>query len=256
MHKRREVQLTLLEQTGLRPQELVKIIAIVNNTHLENAKILLPTLKRRDKVEDRLISIDRASAMKIQVFLNKHRKLLIKRLLKYGLISSTKEIDDKLFLNPKTGKRLKPCAISADFKRLCRRAGIEQEVCQRMFRKRFITNQVKLHLISFMDKNPLKSRQLITDSDYRTILVKVARFTGHKSPNSLFYYIDIAWDELGAFSNANEVNTLQDKLKAINNSLTEIEAYILYSKQNSYKVKLNTTLKELKKIRDSINFKA
>ena len=64
---------------------------------------------------------------------------------------------------------------------------------------------VALHLSQFMDKNPLKSRHIMTDSDYRTILTKVSKFTGHKNTESLFHYIDLAWEKLGIFSDVYEI---------------------------------------------------
>ena len=190
MHKRRELQLSLLAATGLRPQELINICVKENRNHLENGNILLPTLKR-EKKSKRLIPLDRATTIRIELFVNISRKRLINRLLKYQLIDSIDEIDDVIYLNPETGKAVKPDAAYQEFSRLTRRAKISQKNCQSMFRHRFITNMVKLHLMSFMDYNPLKSRQIMTDNDYRTILTKVAKFTGHKNINSLFHYINL-----------------------------------------------------------------
>ncbi len=84
-----------------------------------------------------------------------------------------------------------------------------------MFRHRFITNMVKIHLCSFMDKNPIKNKYNFNEHDYSTILRKVAGFTDHKDPKSLFYYIDLAWEELDVFSYAYEVSNLQSRLNSI-----------------------------------------
>jgi len=229
MNKRRELQLSLLEATGLRPQELTLISASKNIQYLADSKILLPTLKRRSgsRESERLIPIDLAIAMKIEVFIHVHRKKLQERLYKSGIIKNRNDVDDNIYLNPLTGKAVKPDACYQEFSRLAKKAGIEQKVCQSMFRHRFVTNLVKLQLCSFMDNNPLKNRHLITDDDYRTILTKVTKFTGHKSPNSLYHYIDLAWDELGAFSYAYDIKYLHDKLQSIFYSLNTLKSDIL-----------------------------
>lgn len=74
---------------------------------------------------------------------------------------------------------------------------------------------VKIHLCSFMDKNPLKNKYNFNEHDYSTILRKVAGFTDHKDPKSLFNYIDLAWEELDVFSYAYEVSSLQSRLNSI-----------------------------------------
>lgn len=247
MHARREIQLVLLEATGLRPQELVTIKASKNTIHLQKSNILLPTLKRRGKrVSERLIPVDRYIAMKLEIFINKHRRLLIDRLLYAGVIKSKGDIDDVVYLNSETGKEVMPDAAYQEFRRLTFKANISQKNCQSMFRHRFITNMVKLHLIGFMDKNPLKSRQLMTDNDYRTILKKVAQFTGHKNLDSLLYYIDMAWEELDAFSFTYEIKELQDRLKAVFYSVNSIK-----SELNGLKNKQSTAV--LNKIIDNLS---
>jgi hypothetical protein len=68
-----------------------------------------------------------------------------------------------------------------------------------MFRHRFITNMVKLHLLAFFDRNPDKHRYSMQPTDYRTVLKSVATLTGHGGELSLMSYIDLAWEELGVF---------------------------------------------------------
>ncbi|NVE90727.1 site-specific integrase [Vreelandella titanicae] len=217
MHRRRELQLVLLEATGLRPQELITIPCSDNVESLRKSQLILPTLKGRidAKLNMRKIPIPRSLAMKIENFIFSYRKKLIERLLSCGLIHSEEDIDDVIYLNSESGREVLPGAAYQEFWRLNERAGIKQKNCQKMFRHRFITNMVKLHFISFMDKNPLKTRHIITESDYRTILKKVASFTGHRSVDSLWHYIDLAWDELDAFTHSYEVKELQDRMKSV-----------------------------------------
>lgn len=217
MHRRRELQLVLLEATGLRPQELITIPCSDNVAALRKAQLILPTLKGRidSKQNLRTIPIPRNLAMQIEMFIFSHRKKLIDRLIAANLVQTEEEVDDVIYLNSESGKEVLPDAAYQEFRRLTTRAGIKQKNCQKMFRHRFITNMVKLHFIGFMDKNPLKTRHIITDHDYRSILKKVATFTGHKNVDSLWHYIDLAWDELNAFAYTYEVKELQDRLRGV-----------------------------------------
>ena len=85
---------------------------------------------------------------------------------------------------------------------------------------------VKLHLVSFIENNPHKNKHMMTESDYRTILQKVASFTGHKSADSLLHYIDLAWEELEAFSSIYDLKKLQDSMRGICFKINEIRAEI------------------------------
>jgi hypothetical protein len=217
MHRRRELQLVLLEATGLRPQELITIPCSYNVSSLRKSQLIIPTLKTRTGSNNnmRKIPIPRNLAMKVEIFIVSYRKKLIERLLASGVSQSEQDVDDAIYLNSENGKEVLPDAAYQDFRRLTVKSGIKQKNCQKMFRHRFITNMVKLHFIGFMDKNPLKTRHVITDSDYRTILKKVASFTGHKSVDSLWHYVDLAWEELDAFAHSYEVKELQDRMKSI-----------------------------------------
>jgi len=71
----------------------------------------------------------------------------------------------------------------------------------------------------------------MTDSDYRTILTKVSRFTGHKSTESLLHYIDFAWEKLGVFADIYEIKELQDKLNAVAYSVHSMKADLILLKE-------------------------
>jgi len=225
MYHRRRFQLTILEATGLRPQELVQIEYDDNLELVENNKIKIPTLKR-EVGRFRVIPIEKGVAIKVQVFMEVHRKKLIERLIKYDLIANEKDVDDYIFLGSENAKKVQPDAAYQEFRRLNLRAGIEVKSCQSMFRHRFITNMVKIHFSSFMDKNPIKNKYNINEHDYRTILRKVAGFTDHKNPDSLFDYIDLAWEELDVFSYAYEVSNLQGRLRSITISVKDLKYQI------------------------------
>ncbi|MDP4532856.1 site-specific integrase [Marinobacter salarius] len=227
MHARRELQLILLEATGLRPQELVRIRYSDNVDRLRQSQLAIPTLKRRErKVSYRVIPIDRQVAMKVETFIFIHRNKLIARLKRSGIITPEQNPSDTIYLSSETGMEVKPDAAYQEFRRLCASANLDQRSCQSMFRHRFITNMVKLHLITFVEGNPHKNRHMMTESDYRTILQKIASFTGHKSADSLLHYIDLAWDELDAFSSIYDLKELQDSMRSICFKINEFRAEI------------------------------
>ncbi|XNJ75786.1 tyrosine-type recombinase/integrase [Vibrio cyclitrophicus] len=225
MYHRRRIQLELLEATGLRPIELVRIPYSSNVEHIEDAKLEIPTYKR-EEARFRIIPLERSVAMRIEIFMSVHREKFIKRLIKYELISSESEVDDFIYLNSETAKSVKQSAAYMDFKRLSLRAGIVTKTCQSMFRHRFVTNMVKLHLVSFMDKSPLKSAHNFNDKDYETILKKVASFTDHKDHKSLNEYIDLAWEELDVFEYAYQMKNLHSRFSAISKLVSDARAQI------------------------------
>lgn len=225
MHARRELQLILLESTGLRPQELVLIQCTENIERLRKSQLSIPTLKRGSR-SHRVIPIDRQVSMKIETFIFVHREKLLARLRRADLIDPSAPPSDTLYLSSETGTAVMPDAAYQDFRRLCLAAKIDQKSCQSMFRHRFITNMVKLHLVSFIENNPHRNKHMMTESDYRTILQKVASFTGHRSADSLLHYIDLAWEELEAFSSIYDLKKLQDNMRAICFKINEIRADI------------------------------
>lgn len=234
MHARRELQLILLEATGLRPQELVRIRYSDNVERLRQSQLAIPTLKRREhKVPYRVIPIDRQVAMKVETFIFIHRYKLIARLKRSGILTPLQTPSDTIYLSSETGMAVKPDAAYQEFRRLCASGNLDQQSCQSMFRHRFITNMVKLHLIAFVEAPPCKNRQMMTESDYRTILQKIASFTGHKSANSLLHYIDLAWDELDAFSSIYDVKMLQDSMRSICFKINEFRAEMRLSREHT-----------------------
>lgn len=189
---RRELLLELLEATGARPGELSRLSASTNEDCYKTGELVLVTLKRRRDIE-RKIKLQPGVAMRLTVFLKKHRAALLKTIKAAGIEPASK---DRVFLG------LIGCPISertmvSEFCRISKAAGLgEYQSCMSMFRHRFITKQVAIHLGIYLNENN-KTREMMTDGDYRTILKKVATITGHGSETSLLRYVDLAWEELG-----------------------------------------------------------
>lgn len=195
MRKRRELLLDLLGATGARPLELA-VVSVKDNVHCASTcKIVLMTAKRRSR-HVRKVPISRALAIRIELFIEQYRGGIITR---QKMRDPTYQDNDRIFVSV-SATPISEDTLQREFNRLCHAAGLEdQRACMSMYRHRFITNMVALHLKEFMDKRPGHSRLLMTESDYRSILRKVASVTGHKDITSLEHYIDLAWDELGIF---------------------------------------------------------
>lgn len=190
---RRELLLELLEATGARPGELSRLRVSCNEDCYKSQELVLITLKRRRHFE-RKIKLQPGVAMRLTIFLKKYRALLIKVIKTTG---SEVDPQDRVFLGI-SGFPITERSMTTEFSRISQVAGLsEYQSCMSMFRHRFITKQVAIHLgIYLSERNKVK--ELMTNGDYRTILKKVATITGHGSESSLLRYIDLAWDELGA----------------------------------------------------------
>lgn len=189
---RRELLLELLEATGARPGELARISVLKNEDCYEKQELILLTLKRRRHIE-RKIKLQPGVAMRLTVFIRKYRSELLKAMHAAGQKPDPMNL---LFLGI-NGTPMNERSMVTEFSRISKVAGLaEYQSCMSMFRHRFITKQVAIHLgIYLNEKN--KTKEMMTDGDYRTILKKVAVITGHGDENSLLHYIDMAWEELG-----------------------------------------------------------
>ena len=146
--------------------------------------------------------------MRLTIFLRKHRASLLNAIQLSGGMADP---SDRVFLGI-SGSPMSERSMSSEFSRISHIAGLStSQCCMSMFRHRFITKQVAIHLGAYLGEGE-RAKGLMTDGDYRTILKKVATITGHGNENSLMHYIDLAWDELG-------VNKPIDKAIAIDASI-------------------------------------
>lgn len=189
---RRELLLELLEATGARPGELARLSVSKNEDCYENQELMLITLKRRRHIE-RKIKLQPGVAMRLTVFIRKYRSGLLKEIHAAGQKSTPMDL---LFLGI-NGAPMTERLMVSEFNRISKVAGLgEYQSCMSMFRHRFITKQVAIHLSLYLNDNN-KTKEMMTDGDYRTILKKVCVSTGHGDETSLLHYIDLALDELG-----------------------------------------------------------
>lgn len=218
LKERRELLLELLEATGARPGELSRLSVSSNEECYKAQELILVTLKRRRHVE-RKIKLQPGVAMRFTVFIRKHRAALIKAIGNAGYVAAGL---DRVFLGI-NGAPMSERSLVSEFSRLSNMAGLsDYQSCMSMFRHRFITKQVAIHLGLYLSRDS-KAKEAMTDADYRTILKKVATITGHGHEASLLHYLDLAWDELGY---GNQIETAMAIESSIERASTQIISLI------------------------------
>jgi len=98
------------------------------------------------------------------------------------------------------GGAIAKSGLDKDFEKLCNYAGYRNhQSCFSMFRHRFITDLVLMHLRAWDEQKGEMNKR-----DYRTMLEKVREKTGHKTTDPLWYYIDLARDMVGVWDPVNK----------------------------------------------------
>lgn len=196
MRSRRTFMIWMMMRTGLRPSELVQMSTKDHENILTTKSLKIPTKKRRKAIAPMRsfpILLDAATVV--------YRYLLSRSAYCDALSKAGTEPapDTAFFLTP-MGKPIRKTSLEKDFERLAAKAGYKDvQACLSMFRHRFITYEVTVHLKEFVEKSG-KSRQMMTEVDYEAILKRISAKTGHGSVRSLWHYVDLAWEELGVWA--------------------------------------------------------
>ena len=244
---RRHFMIWLMKRTGLRPSEMVEISLKEHINILHSRRILIPTKKRRrERAPLRSFPITLKDATIFQ-------RYIISRTIYCSALECVSEDgtpSDTLFLAV-DGTSIKKASLERDFSRLVKAAGFEDvQACFSMFRHRFITYEVIVHLKEFMQLSG-KSRQLMTDTDYESILKRVAVKTGHSSPKSLWNYIDLAWEEIDVWGGVDKAIERLHAADRLHDELLELKRELETLKKSTATAKLIGTITE--KIAQIIN---
>jgi hypothetical protein len=193
---RRRFMVWIMKRTGLRPAEMTDLPLKDNAAVLQTKRLIIPTKKRRKALAPlRSVPIMLKDAAVFQRYLIA-RDHYIDRLRR---TRSDYRAPEALFLSAE-GEAVKKTSLEKDFERLIKACGYtDVQACFSMFRHRFVTYEVIVHLREFMGSAG-KTRQLMTDADYRSILKRIATKTGHGSEDSLWHYIDLAWAEMDVWA--------------------------------------------------------
>lgn len=195
MRARRHFMVWMMMHTGLRPSELVEMRVKEHDNILATRTLKIPTKKRR-KIKAPL----RSFPILLNAATVVHRYLIARTTYCEALhgAGGVSNPGDAFFLTL-DGVPIKESSLEKDFERLTEDAGYKDvQACLSMFRHRFITYEVIVHLKEFIESAG-KSRQMMTDIDYESILKRVSAKTGHGSVQSLWHYIDLAWTEMGVW---------------------------------------------------------
>lgn len=243
---RRLFMIWMMMHTGLRPSELVAMGVGEHANIITTRTLKIPTKKRRKitaPIRNFPILLNAATVV--------HRYLFARKAYCETLKALGKDLKpgDSFFLRI-DGMPIKAASLEKDFERLAEDAGYKDvQVCLSMFRHRFITLEVTAHLTEFMEQSK-KSRQMMTDIDYESILKRVAVKTGHGSVESLWHYIDLAWNEMGVWGSVDQAiarlhaaDQLFDDLLALQH-----EAGTLSNRQGDRMVDLNRITSRLGEI--------
>jgi site-specific recombinase XerD len=243
MKARRLFMIWMMLHTGLRPSELVEMSVSEHASILTTQTLKLPTKKRR-----KIVAPIRSFPILLNAATVVHRYLIARSTYCETLKGAGGEPNPgNSFFLTMNGEPIKKSSLEKDFERLAADAGYKDvQVCLSMFRHRFITYEVTAHLKEFI-KNSGKSRQMMTSVDYESILKRVATKTGHGSVDSLWHYIDLAWEELGVWGSIDKAIArlhASDQLFADLLSL-QYETEALGNRQRNRKI-------DLKKIADRL----
>ncbi|WP_197065224.1 tyrosine-type recombinase/integrase [Massilia sp. 9096] len=207
IRSRRHFMVWLMKRTGLRPSEMVEMSLREHLHVLQSKRLLIPTKKRRrENAPLRNFPITLKDAAVFQRYLTSRTRYCAELERNGQLVVPS----DALYLGL-SGRPIKKSSLERDFARLVVAAGFSDiQACLSMFRHRFITYEVIVHLKEFMASSK-KTAQLMTKTDYESILKRVATKTGHGSIESLWNYIDLAWKEINVWGG---VDAAIDRLHA------------------------------------------
>ncbi len=192
---RRLTTLLLLEHTGCRRSELVKITTIDIRCALQEAIPMLKVATHKqggNKQAFRLIPVRRSVLEFALNYDEVYRKSVIRQTCGHAADTG------HLFISTTTGKKLDAAHIGLEIWKLKQAANIGSKTTAHMFRHRFAT----LKLVDLIENHLIESVD-----DVRAALVSIESFkakliqwTGHKSVMSLDQYVDLAFEEVSGFN--------------------------------------------------------
>jgi len=232
---RRHFMIWMMLHTGLRPSELAEMRVSNHINILTTRSLKIPTKKRK-----KIVAPIRSFPIHLNAASVVHRYLIARQRYCESFEGIGIELIqcDSFFLTIE-GKPIKATSLEKDFERLAVDAGYKDvQTCLSMFRHRFITYEVTAHLKEFIE-NSGKSRQMMTDIDYESILKRVAVKTGHGSIESLWHYIDLAWDEMGVWGSVDKAIVQYHATNDLFSELLNLQHDIENSKSRIAKRKIN-----------------
>nr|WP_232917813.1 site-specific integrase [Pseudomonas viridiflava] len=239
---------TLMADTGIRREELTWIQCIEVKEAIKNGGRLKIRTSKRKGNPLREIPVPLATLELIDQFIDIQRALHMRRLKR----RASGFADLGWVFCGYSGRKLAPVSLSQIFNDLRVQAGIKGRATPHMLRHRYITLQVMIRLQAVQHSNI--GLEMIT-----TILSQVASLTGHSNVESLWTYVDWAFEEIDALDDVIHLDyskthsVLTELMSAAENRgdkkvINALESCFLLLKKNSTeKPKLNIVSHSLRK---------
>lgn len=218
LFERRSFSTWMFQRTGLRPSELCSMPWVNNVDIVKSCILYIPTGKRRTEgLNLRPFKITAEAALEVNHYLVA-RSEYIQHLAGEGIYS---EISDVMLLS-ESGGGLAVGSLTRDFSRLVKRAGLsEVRTCLSMYRHRFITSEILLHLKEFFgSESPTKAS--LSPPVIKSIEERIRKKTGHGLGKSIWTYFDSALNFISlwggvdhAVSQLNHLEDVEDKIKRL-----------------------------------------
>ncbi|SFP67684.1 hypothetical protein SAMN05216229_104275 [Geopseudomonas sagittaria] len=251
IYERRIFVVWIMKRTGLRPEEMHEIPVHENANVLAELRIKIPTKKRRRNTPPvRSFPIMARDAMHFTRYMRAREAFTsFLKVLDPGYIDC-----GALLLN-EHGRAVRKESLTKDFERLSKGAGLEStKSCFSMFRHRFITREIVVHLKEFMSGGS-SAREMMTDAVLKSIAKRIASKTGHGSPESIWAYFDIAWDYIGLWGSADAALLAIDSMESVKEELVRTRHDVAMGDVNDFqeiKKRLISLERELESIKSSV----
>lgn len=206
---RSRVMLLLLADTGIRREELVWISVRDIEAALENGGRLSIRTSKRKGNPVREVPVPELTLREVAKYVEVQRALLMRRHEKAGRGGR----DKGWLICTESGGRLAASSVTQLFSDLRHLAGISERATAHMLRHRYITLQVVDRI------RRLRSVSILGVEAASTVLAQVASLSGHSSPESMWDYIDWAYQEMATAAERNgdaELQQLIDELEVFN----------------------------------------
>ncbi|HHM6401418.1 TPA: tyrosine-type recombinase/integrase [Pseudomonas aeruginosa] len=203
--------LVLLADTGIRREELtwIRVSDVLGAS--ADRKLPVRTSKRKGNPY-RLIPISEETIRMLSEYIDVTRAVQVRKLKR----RKTGFEDQGWLFCTREGLKMAPSTVSQLFSDLRAEAGLTERVSAHMLRHRYITLQVMARLRSLIGRGSIGVEALTT------VLSKIASLSGHSSLDSMWRYVDWAYEGLEIEYN-DSVNVAGEALSVIESLMGEAQ---------------------------------
>lgn len=220
LYSRRVFMNWCMKNTGLRPGELVSIPFPPLLVIYQTRDLQIPTLKRRiEPPPIRHFRINLPGCRQVSRYVSARDEFI-----QHLTNNNIEPLHQNALFLTQHGTPLSSPSLAKDFGRLAIGAGLENEkVCLSMYRHRFITTEIIIHLREVLRTNH-PNREMLSEALIKTICERIRKKLGHGSPKSMWHYFDAAFDILdfwgsvdSALEHLSDMDDIKDQLRRLHN---------------------------------------